>query len=342
MKKISFFTFSFPLMAAALCLTASLALEAVPFQESPSRYSSLEYSPSEYASSVYSASRTLPEASAQDLSGFGEEVCRLSGGPLVPPDEISGIPQARLQETSLLNLLHEVQIYYTGAQISAAPLLAEDTDLAGLEEGSVFESDLDRLYPSEDTLCVLEMSGEQLRQYMEWSAAYFNTYKNGDVTLSFSPDRDGSTYDLFAGIRYEINLSKKPGRRIESLTWPDGSEIRDSESVTVAVSSSRAFSQLLTAGEIFPEGSSLPRLAKENASSIRDLIQDYLVDVKGGSLEAPSLTGNWRLTGIGWDEALHQEAAELINSGQLSLTDSENGTGRNISSLTVWDLNRIR
>ena len=76
MKKISFFTFSFPLMAAALCLTASLALEAVPFQESPSRYSSLEYSPSEYASSVYSASRTLPEASAQDLSGSGEEVCR--------------------------------------------------------------------------------------------------------------------------------------------------------------------------------------------------------------------------------------------------------------------------
>ena len=66
------------------------------------------------------------------------------------------------------------------------------------------------------------------------------------------------------------------------------------------------------------------------------------MDVKGGSLEAPSLTGNWRLTGIGWDDALHQEAAELINSGQLSLTDSENGTGRNISSLTVWDLNRIR
>ena len=54
------------------------------------------------------------------------------------------------------------------------------------------------------------MTGKQLRTYMEWSAEYYNTYMDGDLTVSFNPDIRMFNYDMFAGVNYEINVSKEP------------------------------------------------------------------------------------------------------------------------------------
>jgi len=61
-------------------------------------------------------------------------------------------------------------------------------------------------------------------------------------------------------------------------------------------------SHLLEYGEIYREGEDeLPLLLDPDIRSelggISGMILDYIVNVNGGVLEAPPLTGNWKITG---------------------------------------------
>lgn len=240
-------------------------------------------------------------------------------------------------------MINEVQIYYTGADISAAALFIDD---ANLDTGSIRKCDLARIYMYPNTLYKLQLTGRQLKKYMEWSASYYNTLKDGDLTVSFNPESRGYLYDMFSGINYEINLSKEPGQRIENLTYPDGTAVNDDDVFTLAVNNYRATSQLLTTGVIFQEGEELPVLLEMDVrgeiGGVRELIGDYIVNVKNGVLEAPALSGNWRLTGLQWDEDLHMEAVELLNSGKLSIKNADNGRQLNVESITVEDVKRVK
>ncbi|MBR3327759.1 MAG: hypothetical protein IKG22_10615 [Atopobiaceae bacterium] len=51
---------------------------------------------------------------------------------------------------------------------------------------------------------------------------------------------------------------------------------------------------------------------------VREMIADYIQNVKGGKITA-ACNDNWSLVGIGWDEDLHQRAVELVADGTLVL-----------------------
>ena len=98
------------------------------------------------------------------------------------------------------------------------------------------------------------MNGWQLRQFMEWSAAFFKTWEPGDVTIAFDSSVRYYLYDAFAGVKYDLDISKQPGNRIQNLTWMDGRPVEDDDSFVVAVNNYRATTQLLTYADIFKEG----------------------------------------------------------------------------------------
>ena len=52
---------------------------------------------------------------------------------------------------------------------------------------------------------------------MEWAAACWNQWKEGDVSISFNPQKPGYLHDHFIGLNYEVNLSKPAGERIERV-----------------------------------------------------------------------------------------------------------------------------
>ena len=266
----------------------------------------------------------------------------LTGGPLAPESEINGIAQAKLQESPLIDLINEVQMYYTGADVSAAALF---NDAANMQDGDIRKCDLSLIYKYANTLYKMEMTGAQLKKYMEWSASYYNTFKDGDLTISFNEEIPGFNYDIFSGVNYEVDISKEPGERIQNLTRPDGTEIAEDDVLIVAVNNYRASSQLTTYGEIYKEGEELPKIleidVKGDIGGVRELIGDYIVNVKGGALEAPALSGNWKLTGYSWDEELHEKAAQLINEGKLELPADESGRNTNVRSITEADLEGI-
>ena len=297
-----------------------------------------------YVTAEYEAAEEIVEILSDADIRAKEDAQRVIGtlinGPLAPENEITGIPQARLEETALINLINEVQMYYTGTEISASTLFIDD---ANLNSGDIKKSDVSLIYQYTNTLYKIQMTGAQLRKWMEWSASYYNTYKDGDLTISFNPEMRGYLYDMFSGIKYEINISKEPGQRIENLTRMDGTEIKDDDVLVIAVNNYRANSQLLTYGAVYEEGvDELPVVLEMDVrgelGGVRELIVDYIANIKGGELEVPELTGNWKITGCDWDEELHEQAVELINSGKLAVKNSESGRETNVASITVDDL----
>lgn len=167
------------------------------------------------------------------------------------------------------------------------------------------------------------MTGAQLKKYMEWTADYYNTYKRGDLTVSFNPEIRMYNYDMFQGVNYEINISKEPGKRIENLTWPDGTPVKDSDVFVIAVNNYRANSHLLAPGEIYDEND-MPVLlemdVRGDIGGVRELIGDYIINVKGGVIE-PKVDDNWKITGNNWNEELHAKAVQMLAAGQAAINN---------------------
>ena len=262
---------------------------------------------------------------------------RLEDGPLAPENEIAAIPTARIEDTALMDLINEVQMYYTGADVSAAALT---TDSANLCTGDIRKCDMSIIYRYTNTLYKLHMNGAQLKKFMEWSAAYYNRYQPGDLTVSFNEHIHAYNYYMFAGVNYEINIANPVGSRIENLTWPDGTPVRDDDAFDMAVCNYCAQSQLLSAGEIY-DADDLPTLVdidvRGDIGGIRELIGDYIVNVKGGVIR-PGCDDSWRIVGNDWDPALRRRAVEMLAAGELTVPTSEDGRIPNVRAITEADI----
>lgn len=263
---------------------------------------------------------------------------KLEGGSLAPENEIAEIPTAQIQDTALIDLINEVQMYYTGADVSAAALFNMN---ANLKEGEIRKCDTALVYKYANTLYKLEMTGAQLKKYMEWTASYYNTWKPGDLTISFNPEIRAYQYDMFAGVNYDINVANEPGSRIENLTWPDGTPVKDEDVFIIAVNNYRASSQLLSPGEVFDEGEELPKLleidVRGDVGGVRELIGLYINEVKGGVI-TPVVDNNWKIVGNDWDASKHEEAVKLLKEGKLTIPSSEDGRTPNVAAITEADL----
>lgn len=263
----------------------------------------------------------------------------LVGGNLVPENEIAEIPQAQIEPTSLIDLINEVQMYYTDAQVSSAALFNID---ANLEPGKIKKSDTSLIYKYGNTLYKVQMTGKQLKKYMEWSANYYNTYNPKDLTISFNENVRGFNYDMFSGVDYQIDISEKPGNRIKNLKWTKtGKEVKDDEVFVIAVNNYRVNTHLLSYGEIYEEGEDLPKVLEIDVNGkiggVRELIGDYIKNVKGGKI-TPNNPKNWEIIGNNWDKEKHEKAVQMIREGKIKIPSSQDGRTPNVKSITEDDL----
>ncbi len=251
-----------------------------------------------------------------------EEIGVLEGGPLAPENEFEAIPAAVIADTAFIDLIHEVQLYHTGADISTTAYFLAD---ANVEPGPIRRCDASLIFKHVNTLYALEMTGAQLKKYLELSATFYQTFHEGDLTLSFNPEMPMYNYDMFQGVNYQVNVAKEPGKRIEGLSRPDGTSVQDDDVLVVAVNSYRANSHLLVPGVVFEEGD-MPKLLEADVhgyiGGIREMVADYIENVKGGTI-TPACDDNWKLVGNDWDEKLHQRVVELVADGELTLNSDD-------------------
>ena len=225
-----------------------------------------------------------------------------------PENEINGIPQGRLEDTPLIDLILKVQLMNSGADVTAAALFRDTCDLP---EGDIFYSDIESIYEYNNKLCRLSVTGKELKDYMEWSAKYYNEWLEGDINISFDPDIPGSYYDMFEGVDYEINLSKPKGERIENVMF-HGEPLEDEQILTLAVSNYRYASAI--------KGENLAAGDKEWESSeyVRDMIAQYFEE---NSPVEPESNDNWKITGIDLqeDDPRRDKLIQAINDGLLEV-----------------------
>ena len=73
----------------------------------------------------------------------------LVGGNMAPDNEIENIPQPMIEDTALLDFINEVQLYYTGAQVSATAMTSMTSQM---REGTIRKCDMANIYTYQNTL----------------------------------------------------------------------------------------------------------------------------------------------------------------------------------------------
>ena len=223
-----------------------------------------------------------------------------------PVDEIAGLPEGKLQDTAVMDLINKVQLENSGADVSAAALFKDTSDLP---EGDINYGNIFDIYKFDNTLYRVTVTGKELKGYMVWAAACYNQWVPGDINISFDPEYPGYLYDMFAGVDYEIDLSQPKGERIKNVMFK-GAPLQDDQTLTLAVNNYR-YSSALKAQNLIAG-----KKEWESSNSIRDMIVAYLAEHAPIS---PEVDNNWKIVGVdlSLDDPRRQEIIDLVNAGRL-------------------------
>lgn len=286
---------------------------------------------------IYQPFHTILRANAN------RPIAQLTGQDLVPPDAVKGIPQVHIQDTGISALYQEAARHYAPkAQVIALQI---DNDRPKLNVGTITAKDIAFNYQyAGGEITVYQLTGKELKKYMEWSADYFNQQHDGDVTYSFNPQRRSSKYstnDFFDGVTYTIDLRKPVGQRITELKLNDGTPVTDSTPIQLGMNSYR-MGHLTQKGGVL-EGMQFPVLSDtkaefgEEAGTIRNLTIRYLTEVKKGEYQGKPMH-RWKLVGLEGYERERKIVDKLLNDGKISVPTTDDGRYTNVASINVKEL----
>ena len=227
-----------------------------------------------------------------------------------------------------LNLIHTLSLGCTPAQISfAAPL----TFNGFIESGTLVYNDLFTIYPYENQLFVVRMSGKEIKDYLEYSYnAWINTVSSSDDRLLKITDRpDPRTgqkswsfinrsynFDSAGGLVYTVDVTKPHGQRISIKSLADGNPFDESEQYNVAMTSYRASG----GGSIMREGAGIDT---DNIASrvvayhpeIREILYDYIMnngEISPENIGDPAVIGHWKFIPESLAEKALQRDMDLL------------------------------
>lgn len=209
-----------------------------------------------------------------------------------------------------VNLIHTLSLGCTPAQISfAAPL----TFNGYIKAGTLVYNDLFTIYPYENQLFVIKMSGKEIKDYLEYSYdQWINSIDSADDRLLKIVDRpDPRTgqkhwsfvnrpynFDSAGGLVYEVDVTRLAGERVTIFSLADGTSFDEAEEYDVAMTSYRASG----GGGIMRKGAGIDtdRISDrvvEYYPEIRDILYDYLL--KNGEIDPEKIgdrevIGEWK------------------------------------------------
>ena len=221
---------------------------------------------------------------------------------MVPQETKHGVSAAFSKDTGLSSFINDVEQHYSGADVVT---FSFDHQKARMNKGDIKKKDIifNYRYAGGD-VTVYELTGKQLKEYMEWSANYFDTIQPGDTEYRYNAERKKSkyvTYDIFGGVNYKIDLRNPQGSKIVGLTLADGKPVTDDMKLKVGMNSYR-FAQLNGKGGIW-EGQEIPVLWESKVAmgrekgTIQNMMIDYITNVKKGKIDGQS-HNRWEIIGL--------------------------------------------
>ena len=221
---------------------------------------------------------------------------------MVSQETKHGVSAAFSKDTGLSSFINDVEQHYSGADVVT---FSFDHQKARMNKGDIKKKDIifNYRYAGGD-VTVYELTGKQLKEYMEWSANYFDTIQPGDTEYRYNAERKKSkyvTYDIFGGVNYKIDLRNPQGSKIVDLTLADGKPVTDDMKLKVGMNSYR-FAQLNGKGGIW-EGQQIPVLWESKVAmgrekgTIQNMMIDYITNVKKGKIDGQS-HNRWEIIGL--------------------------------------------
>lgn len=191
--------------------------------------------------------------------------------------------EARFRDSAIIDLIQKVQLEAGKADVSMVAVFNSEARIA---KGPVSVRDIAGLYVYENTLAVLEVTGQQLKEALEHSARYFKTYTPGKpIREQIDEKIPAYNFDIAEGVTYDLDISKPIGQRIINLTFK-GQPVRPDQKFRLATNNYR-----VNGGGGYSMYKSAP-VVYRSSEEIRELIIDWLEQHKTVPIEP---NNNWRL-----------------------------------------------
>ena len=169
-------------------------------------------------------------------------------------------------DSAFVDLIHRIQLELAAdptmglkkADISFAAPLTFDATIPSSADGTMYVRDMFNLYQYENFLYTMNMTGQQVKDFLEYSYKFwFDTMPNdGNHLIAFVKTPEGKllqdartgayktatasyNYDSAAGINYTVDVSKPAGQRIGITSMADGSPFDLGKTYVVAINSYR-------------------------------------------------------------------------------------------------------
>ncbi|MFD8317010.1 bifunctional metallophosphatase/5'-nucleotidase [Kitasatospora purpeofusca] len=213
------------------------------------------------------------------------------------------IADAPFKDTPIIDLIGRVQAdvvraALAGGQYAKLPVLAQAAPFnrsAVIPAGQVKLRDAAGLYIYENTLEARILTGAQIKDYLEFSAKYYNQLAPGapvdKATLTNAQNTPDYNYDSVYGVSYDIDVAQPVGSRIVNLSF-DGKPIDPTAQFVLAVNNYRA-----NGGGNFPHVAAAQKVWA-NSDEIRNAMIAWVKE-KGVIDPADFAAESWRLVRAG-------------------------------------------
>ena len=190
---------------------------------------------------------------------------------------------SRTEDSAIVDLIQKVQMKYANTDLSLAAMLPGVAP--SFKSGPLTVRDMYSLYIYENTLFAISVTGQQIKDELEWSASYFNTYDYSKTATSLiNSNVPGYNYDMLQGADYVIDITKPVGQRISGLIY-HGKPMDMTATYTLALNNYRA------GGGGFLGFKGAP-IVYQSSDEIRNLMIQYVKDA--GKID-PTVDDNWHL-----------------------------------------------
>ena len=221
--------------------------------------------------------------------------------------------------SAFIDFIHSLQLDLTGADISFAAPLSFDAEI---KEGDIRISDMFNLYKYENMLYTMELTGKEIKGFLEESYAIWTNQMQSadDHLLLLTERRDGRGYtftnpsfnfDSAAGIIYTVDVTQPAGQKVTIQSLANGEPFDLNKTYRVALNSYRGNGggELLTKGAGIPQDQLKDRIINATEKDLRYYMIQYIKDKKTLS---PQPLNQWKMIPEAWTKKAAERDAKLL------------------------------